>query len=133
MSHNKSKLNKLAEDFTNKYVCSNYKHHNPTIEEVKSLILDVILEVKQKEVKQKNLKHIKELKFARKCSQCDKVFNEGYCINGGEKYYCSDECLHKNISKEEWDKHYTDEGNSYWTVWEEEDFQYYADGEEFGE
>ena len=71
-----------------------------------------------------------EKKYARKCDECGKVSNEGYCIEGGEEYYCSDKCLHKNYSKEEFkDLHAT--GDSYWTQWEDKDeMQYYADGTE---
>ena len=68
-------------------------------------------------------------KFARKCDECSKVFNEGYCIENGEKYYCSDECLHKNISSKEWDE-LVEGGDSYYTEWEECDFAYYEDGTE---
>jgi len=42
----KDKINKMAEEFANKFECSNYEHHNPTIEDVKAFILDIILEVK---------------------------------------------------------------------------------------
>ncbi len=58
----------------------------------------------------------------RTCSECDKKMMEGYVIDGGLDYYCSDECLHKHFTEEEWEEMY-DEGNSesYWTEWEEED------------
>ena len=71
-------------------------------------------------------------KYARKCNECSKVFNEGYCVKGGEEYYCSKECLNKHYTPKEWDDLYA-EGNSdsYFTEWEcEEDMQYYEDGEE---
>ena len=63
-------------------------------------------------------------KYARKCDECGVGMNNGYVINGGEQYYCSDTCLHKHITPEEWLDLY-DEGNSdsYWTEWEE-DYQY---------
>jgi hypothetical protein len=45
--------------------------------------------------------------------------NEGYCINGGVSYYCSDDCLHKHITLAEYKEQYADgEGDSYWTEWE---------------
>jgi hypothetical protein len=44
--------------------------------------------------------------------------SEGYVIEGGEEYYCSDECLHTRYSPEEWSEMYSDEGDSYWTEWE---------------
>lgn len=40
-------------------------------------------------------------KYARKCDHCGKVFNEGFCIGGGEAYYCSNECLEAEIPEEE--------------------------------
>ncbi|MPN56043.1 hypothetical protein SDC9_203729 [bioreactor metagenome] len=38
----------------------------------------------------------------RVCDECGKIMVEGYCIDGGMEYYCSDECLHKNYTKEQW-------------------------------
>jgi hypothetical protein len=57
--------------------------------------------------------------FMRKCSECGKGMNEGYCIEQGTDYYCSDECLNKHISPKDWDELYDDgNGDSYWTEWE---------------
>ncbi len=57
----------------------------------------------------------------RKCSECNKVMYSGYCINGGEEYYCSDECLRKHYTEEEYLEMYDDgDGDSYWTEWEDE-------------
>lgn len=74
-------------------------------------------------------------KYARKCTKCSKVFNEGYCIEGGEEYYCTKDCLLKAMTYEEFLKLYANGlGDSYYTTWEdEEDFQYYADGSEVEE
>lgn len=56
----------------------------------------------------------------RKCSECNKEMTEGYCIDNGCDYYCSDECLHKNHSKKEFEEMYDNgNGDSYWTAWEE--------------
>jgi hypothetical protein len=58
----------------------------------------------------------------RKCTQCDSQMSEGYCIDDGLKHYCSDECLEKNMTQEEFKKLYDDgNGSSYWTEWEEDD------------
>ena len=58
---------------------------------------------------------------ARTCSECGKGMNEGYCVESGEAYYCSDECLHKHISSAEWEDLYDDgNGDSYWTDWSED-------------
>ena len=50
------------------------------------------------------------------CSECGELMIEGYCISDGFKYFCSDECLYKNYSKEEYDKMY-EEDNAYWAQW----------------
>lgn len=54
----------------------------------------------------------------RVCSECGKRFASGYVIENGLEYYCSDECLHKNYSDEEWKELYNNgESDSYWTSW----------------
>jgi len=59
--------------------------------------------------------------YARKCSECGKGMKEGYVIDGGSEYYCSDECLHKHMTEAEFDELYADgEGDTYWTEWEDE-------------
>lgn len=66
--------------------------------------------------------NMEEKKFYRVCSECNKGMNEGYCIEDGESYYCSDECLHKNMTHKEYlDLYDNGEGESYYTTWEEED------------
>jgi hypothetical protein len=58
---------------------------------------------------------------ARTCDECGAGMNEGYCIGGGVSYYCSDECLHRNITAAEFEEQYANgEGDSYWTEWEDE-------------
>lgn len=53
------------------------------------------------------------------CSRCGSIMIEGYCIEGGMEYYCDDECFFTNgYTKEQWQKDYTDEGDSYWTEWD---------------
>lgn len=56
----------------------------------------------------------------RICNNCGKEMNEGYCIDNGLEYYCSDECLHKHYTEEEYEEMYDDgNGDSYWTEWED--------------
>lgn len=38
----------------------------------------------------------------RRCTECGKPMKEGYLIEQGGEYYCSDECLHKNYTQEQW-------------------------------
>jgi len=67
-------------------------------------------------------------KYARECDECGKGMNEGYLIDNGYKYYCSDACLHKNMTPEEWDKLYNDgDGDSCWTTWDEDPDEYMVD------
>jgi hypothetical protein len=40
-----------------------------------------------------------ELKF---CNECGKLVHNGFCIGGGEEYFCSEECLHKNYTEGEY-------------------------------
>ena len=54
----------------------------------------------------------------RICNECKKEMSSGYCIADGEEYYCSDKCLYKNMTKQEYDKLYKD-NYAYWTEWEE--------------
>ena len=61
------------------------------------------------------------IRYARKCTECGKGMNEGYVIENGCEYYCSDECLHKHVSPEEFLELFDDgEGDTYWTDWEDE-------------
>lgn len=58
----------------------------------------------------------------RICSHCGKPMKQGYCIEGGSEYYCSDECLHAHYTDEEYLELYDDgNGDSYWTEWEDND------------
>lgn len=52
----------------------------------------------------------------RICSICGEVMICGYCYEGGEKYYCSDECLHHDFTDEEWEE-VVYNSDSYWTEW----------------
>lgn len=59
-----------------------------------------------------------DLEHVRCCSECGKPMYEGFCIENGAEYYCSEECLHKNLSEEEYNNLYDDgRGDSYWTSW----------------
>ena len=60
----------------------------------------------------------------RLCDECGKPMMEGYVIDSGSEHYCSDECLHKHYTAEEYQEKY-DEGtdgidceDTYWTEWE---------------
>lgn len=51
----------------------------------------------------------------RICDVCGKKMYEGYLIDG-EEHYCSDECLHKVYTADEYNEMY-DEDIGFWTNW----------------
>lgn len=53
----------------------------------------------------------------RHCSECGKEMHEGYLCEDGCEYYCSDECLHKHYTPEEW-AYLSRSMSYYWTEWE---------------
>ena len=62
------------------------------------------------------------MKHARQCNECGSGMNEGFVIGGGGEYYCNEECLHKNVTPQEWEELTEDEDSDcYWTQWEDED------------
>lgn len=69
----------------------------------------------------KELLNINEkLEDKRICSECKKEMDKGYCIDNGLEHYCSDECLHKHYTEEEYEELYDDgNGDSYYTEWED--------------
>ena len=59
-----------------------------------------------------------DLEHIRVCSECERPMYEGYCIENGAEYYCSEECLHKNLTDEEYENLYDEgRGDSYYTSW----------------
>jgi hypothetical protein len=47
---------------------------------------------------------------------------EGYCIDNGFAYYCSDKCLYTVYTEAEWLEEYNDgNSDSYWTTWESDE------------
>lgn len=59
-----------------------------------------------------------EIEDLRICNECGNVMNSGYCIDNGAEYYCSEECLHKHYTEEEFLEMYDNgNGDSYYTEW----------------
>ena len=56
----------------------------------------------------------------RICNACGIEMSDGYVINDGEEYYCSDDCLHSAFSEEEYEE-LCSEDCAYWTEWGEGD------------
>ena len=83
-------------------------------EDIQELMADYVMKHSTAEelVDELDLEHI------RVCSECGKPMYEGYCIEDGAEYYCSDYCLHQNLSEHQYQKLYDEgRGNSYWTSW----------------
>lgn len=53
----------------------------------------------------------------RICSICGSEMVEGFCFNSGDRYYCSDECLHHDFTTQEWYAECEENEDSYWTQW----------------
>lgn len=51
----------------------------------------------------------------RRCSQCDNLMREGYCLDMGLAYYCSDDCLHTEFTEQEWEEECNTNDQSYYT------------------
>ena len=61
-----------------------------------------------------------ELDCFRICDECGKPMIEGYVVDGCDTY-CSDECLHKHLTDDEFNSLYDDgNGDTYWTTWYED-------------
>lgn len=106
----------------NKYMMENEDIEDYIIDDIKDLI------ERLKEENQEDIAMVYEHPmgglfykiYDRICSECGEPMDEGYCIENGMEYYCSDECLHKHYTEKEWLEMY-DNGNSdsYWTQWED--------------
>ena len=53
----------------------------------------------------------------RICSECGNVMIDGFVVDGGCEYYCSDDCLHKHYTDEEWEEECEENEDSYYTEW----------------
>lgn len=53
----------------------------------------------------------------RVCSKCGSLMHEGYCVDMGDSYYCSDKCLHIDYTEKQWEEEYNSNDQSYWTQW----------------
>lgn len=55
-------------------------------------------------------------RFVRRCNVCGAIMLAGFCVDDGNEYYCSGECLHKVYSEEEYLAMYDDD-IAYYTEW----------------
>lgn len=91
-----------------------------------------------------NIEITEKLTNKKICSECKKELKSGYVIDDGDEYYCSEECLHKHYTPEEYermvknaeteftsDEYDYDVGQAYWTEFENEELtEEYDDGDE---
>lgn len=60
--------------------------------------------------------------YRRTCDECGRPMIDGYCVDWGSEYYCSEKCLHKHYTEEERKKMYDNWNSaSYRTEREDED------------
>lgn len=61
----------------------------------------------------------------RICDACHRPMIEGFCIDDGAEHYCSPDCLHTQMTDEEFAKLYDNSnGTSYFTNWYEDSMTY---------
>ena len=91
----------------------------------KNMLIDLLNKVNEKE-KDNNenkiifMETINEYRDCiRQCSVCGKLMCQGYVIESGDGYYCSDDCMQKDgMTREEFEELFNDgNGDSYWTEW----------------
>lgn len=57
-------------------------------------------------------------KPCRRCSRCGKLMRDGFCVDMGRNYYCSEACLQTQFPDDEnWWKECKDNPQSYYTTW----------------
>lgn len=90
---------------------------------IKDKIIDLIENLNEKGVKYDEAKEWQDIFYlinidVRVCSICGKIMYEGYCINGGDRYYCDDGCRSTEMTEEEFNDLFNDGYNdTYWTEW----------------
>lgn len=52
----------------------------------------------------------------RVCTCCRELMPDGYVIDDGLEYFCSDDCLHSTYTHEEYMEMYFND-DAYWTQW----------------
>lgn len=91
-----------------------------------------------------NIEITEKLIGKRICSECKKEIKSGFVIDDGDEYYCSEECLHKHYTPEEYERmvknsetEFTSDaydysvGQAYWTEFENKELtEEYDDGDE---
>ncbi len=56
----------------------------------------------------------------RICAVCGKKMMQGYVVEEGIEYFCSEKCLTERYTIGQYEKMYVD-GQAYWTSWGEEE------------
>jgi len=105
-------------EFTSQLIMFDYSHWNLS-KEMAEKIYDYWMDQSGYEP-MLSIDSLFEREDIRTCDICGRPMIQGFCIDGGLEYYCSDECLHEVYTEERYLELYDDgNGNSYWTEWEE--------------
>lgn len=83
------------------------KYAKGDTDEVANKIIRIALE---------DIVHIVDEEDYRECTECGEKMLEGYCVNDGLEYFCSDECRDAWYSPEEWQE-LMEQDCAYWTEW----------------
>ena len=75
--------------------------------------------INEHNVPEDDVEEIAELLDIRVCSVCGDLMYEGYVIDNGSGWYCTDECMNADgMTREEFEELFDDgNGDSYWTEW----------------
>ena len=75
--------------------------------------------INEHNVPEDDVEEIAELLDIRVCSVCGDLMHEGYVIDNGSCWYCTDECMNADgMTREEFEELFDDgNGDSYWTEW----------------
>ena len=100
------------------FIAKNFNYDARSITNQSSLValLLWLLDRADKHIRQDFIKEF-SIDSVRVCDCCGGWMTEGYSISEGFMTFCSDKCLHKHISAEEYDKLY-ERDEAYWTSWD---------------
>ena len=75
--------------------------------------------INEHNVPEEDVNELADLLDIRVCSTCGKLMYEGYVIDNGLTWYCTDECMENDgMTREEFEELFDDgNGDSYWTEW----------------
>lgn len=109
------KINALVKEINEKV--ENYDYDNSIYCDSNDTLNYLIDRINEDEYQNSIVQKQKGFLELRICNDCGKLMAEGYCMNDGDEYYCSDKCLEKNTTEEEREEIQDENSTSYWTEW----------------